>query len=109
MAAAVTTAAAVAAVKLIGGGGFPPPLFVSCSRQLACFAGSDMLQKLSLCSQNPPSLLSSVRQDDPCYSVLFCEKIKDVLILLGFEKNNGIYEGDIPTLLKGSCCKKSGV
>ena len=37
------------------------------------------------------------------------EKIKDVLILLGFEKNNGIYEGDIPTFLKGSCCKKSGV
>ena len=37
------------------------------------------------------------------------EKINDVLTLLGFEKNNGIYEGDIPTLLKGSCCKKSGV
>ncbi|MGN0570250.1 MAG: hypothetical protein ACI4N4_07085 [Candidatus Fimenecus sp.] len=37
------------------------------------------------------------------------EEIKDVLTLLGFENNNDIYEGDIPTLLKGSCCKKSGV
>lgn len=33
------------------------------------------------------------------------EEISDVLIHLGFEKNNGVYSGDIPTLLKGSCCK----
>lgn len=37
------------------------------------------------------------------------ERIKSVLLLLGFEKNNGVYCGDIPTLLKGSCCKHSGV
>ena len=33
------------------------------------------------------------------------ERIKDVILLLGFENNNGVYSGDIPTLLKGSCCK----
>lgn len=33
------------------------------------------------------------------------DKISDVLEYLGFKKNNGIYSGDIPTLLKGSCCK----
>ena len=33
------------------------------------------------------------------------ERIKDVLLLLGFENNDGVYSGDIPTLLKGSCCK----
>lgn len=33
------------------------------------------------------------------------ERIKDVLLLLGFEEENGVYSGDIPTLLKGSCCK----
>lgn len=34
-------------------------------------------------------------------------EIEDVLLLLGFEKKNGIYSGDIPSLLKGSCshCK----
>ena len=32
-------------------------------------------------------------------------EISDVLIYLGFENNNGVYSGDIPTLLKGSCCK----
>lgn len=37
------------------------------------------------------------------------EKIENVLLLLGFQKNNGIYSGDIPTLLTGSCCKHSGV
>lgn len=31
--------------------------------------------------------------------------IKDVLLYLGFENENGVYSGDIPTLLKGSCCK----
>lgn len=33
------------------------------------------------------------------------ESVADVLLLLGFKKNNDIYSGDIPTLLKGSCCK----
>ncbi|MDE5994517.1 MAG: hypothetical protein K2G60_03285 [Oscillospiraceae bacterium] len=33
------------------------------------------------------------------------ERIKNVLLLLGFEEENGVYSGDIPTLLKGSCCK----
>lgn len=37
----------------------------------------------------------------------YCEinNITDVLSYLGFENINGIYSGDIPTLLKGSCCK----
>lgn len=37
----------------------------------------------------------------------FCsqESISDVLLSLGFQKENNIYSGDIPTLLKGSCCK----
>ncbi len=38
-----------------------------------------------------------------CYCDIDC--ISDVLTHLGFENNNGIYGGDIPTLLKGSCCK----
>lgn len=33
------------------------------------------------------------------------EKIRDVLMLLGFAKKADAYEGDIPTLLAGSCCK----
>lgn len=33
------------------------------------------------------------------------ENISDVLLMLGFEKNGDLYGGDIPTLLKGSCCK----
>lgn len=32
-------------------------------------------------------------------------EISEVLVYLGFENNNGVYSGDIPTLLKGSCCK----
>ena len=32
-------------------------------------------------------------------------EISSVLKLLGFEKNNDLYSGDIPSLLKGSCCK----
>lgn len=32
-------------------------------------------------------------------------EIEDVLLYLGFENENGVYRGDIPTLLKGSCCK----
>ena len=31
-------------------------------------------------------------------------EISDVLLMLGFEKKNNTYSGDIPTLLKGSCC-----
>ena len=38
-----------------------------------------------------------------CYCEI--EEISDVLTHLGFENNNGVYSGDIPTLLKGSCCK----
>lgn len=36
-----------------------------------------------------------------------CEinEISDVLLMLGFLKENDVYSGDIPTLLKGSCCK----
>lgn len=34
------------------------------------------------------------------------ENIRDVLLMLGFEKNGDVYGGDIPTLLQGSCCKK---
>ena len=33
------------------------------------------------------------------------DEISDVLLHLGFENNDGIYSGDIPSLLKGSCCK----
>lgn len=29
----------------------------------------------------------------------------DVAVTLGFENNNGVYSGDIPSLLQGSCCK----
>lgn len=32
-------------------------------------------------------------------------EISDVLEHLGFENINGAFSGDIPTLLKGSCCK----
>lgn len=32
-------------------------------------------------------------------------EISEILEYLGFEKINGVYSGDIPTLLKGSCCK----
>lgn len=33
------------------------------------------------------------------------DKISSVLTLLGFEKNDDVFSGDIPSLLKGSCCK----
>ena len=33
------------------------------------------------------------------------DEIADVLQHLGFEFNDSVYSGDIPTLLKGSCCK----
>ena len=42
-----------------------------------------------------------------CAYMAYCciSEISDVLLYLGFENENGVYSGDIPTLLKGSCCK----
>ncbi len=34
------------------------------------------------------------------------QEYKNVFTLLGFQLSGGVYEGDIPTLLLGSCCKK---
>lgn len=31
--------------------------------------------------------------------------LRDVLLLLGFRDEDGVFTGDIPTLLLGSCCK----
>ncbi len=39
------------------------------------------------------------------YANCSLSKIHDILEFLGFELNNGTYSGDIPTLLKGNCCK----
>lgn len=40
------------------------------------------------------------------YTAKCCdENISDVLTILGFKKSEEFYEGDIPTLLQGSCCK----
>lgn len=33
------------------------------------------------------------------------QELKSVLDLLGFEYKDNIWQGDIPTLLQGSCCK----
>lgn len=33
------------------------------------------------------------------------EAIKDVLLLLGFREENGVFQGTIPDLLAGGCCK----
>lgn len=33
------------------------------------------------------------------------ENIKDVLLLLGFRAENGVFQGTIPDLLAGGCCK----
>lgn len=33
------------------------------------------------------------------------DKGLDVAVTLGFEENKGVYSGDIPSLLQGSCCK----
>lgn len=33
------------------------------------------------------------------------ENIKEVLLLLGFSEENGVFRGTIPELLAGSCCK----
>lgn len=32
-----------------------------------------------------------------------CENAVDVMKLMGFEENDGVFSGDIPTLLGGSC------
>lgn len=32
-------------------------------------------------------------------------QIADVLKMLGFSEKNGVFRGEIPELLKGSCCK----
>lgn len=37
------------------------------------------------------------------YAYCSCENAIDVMKLMGFEENNGVYSGDIPTLLGGSC------
>ena len=34
-----------------------------------------------------------------------CSEFDTVLKLLGFVINDGVYSGEIPELLKGSCCK----
>lgn len=34
------------------------------------------------------------------------ERIKDILLLLGFREENGVFRGTIPDLLAGSCCKQ---
>ena len=37
------------------------------------------------------------------YAYCSCENAVDVMRLMGFEENDGVYSGDIPTLLGGSC------
>ncbi len=37
------------------------------------------------------------------YAYCECENAVDVMKLMGFEENDGVYSGDIPTLLGGSC------
>ena len=34
-----------------------------------------------------------------------CDNITDFLDKMNFEKENGIYFNDIPTILQGNCCK----
>ncbi len=34
-------------------------------------------------------------------------QFRDVLLLLGFSEENGVFKGEIPDLLRGSCCKNS--
>lgn len=33
------------------------------------------------------------------------KSLKDVLMLLGFTETDGVFSGEIPTLLQGHCCK----
>ena len=37
------------------------------------------------------------------YAYCCCKNAADVMRLMGFEENDGIFSGDIPTLLGGSC------
>ena len=37
------------------------------------------------------------------YAYCNCENAVDIMRLMGFEENDGVYSGDIPTLLGGSC------
>lgn len=37
------------------------------------------------------------------YAYCSCENAIDIMKLMGFEENNGVFSGDIPTLLGGSC------
>ena len=37
------------------------------------------------------------------YAYCSCENAVEIMKLMGFEENDGIYSGDIPTLLGGSC------
>lgn len=37
------------------------------------------------------------------YAYCSCENAADIMRLMGFEENDGVYSGDIPTLLGGSC------
>ena len=37
------------------------------------------------------------------YAFCSCENAKDIMKLMGFEEKDGVYSGDIPTLLGGSC------
>ena len=37
------------------------------------------------------------------YAYCECENAVDIMKLMGFEENDGVYSGDIPTLLGGSC------
>lgn len=40
------------------------------------------------------------------YTAVCCEsKYRDVLLLLGFCEKDNVFSGEIPELLKGSCCK----
>ncbi len=37
------------------------------------------------------------------YAYCSCQNAIDIMKLMGFEENDGVYSGDIPTLLGGSC------
>ncbi len=37
------------------------------------------------------------------YAYCSCENAVEIMKLMGFEEENGVYSGDIPTLLGGSC------
>lgn len=43
------------------------------------------------------------------YAYCSCENVTEIMKLMGFEENDGVFSGDIPTLLGGSCgcCHKN--